>query len=43
MQKQYSSLERVVFDMSGKVAGMYFVNMNIDGERIVKKLVVDNK
>ena len=43
LQKQYSALERVVFDMSGKVAGMYFVNMNIDGERIVKKLIVDNK
>ncbi len=43
LQKQYPALERVVFDMSGKVAGMYFVNMNIDGERIIKKLIVDNK
>jgi hypothetical protein len=43
MQKQYSALEKVVFDMSGKVAGMYFVHMNIDGERIIKKLIVDNK
>jgi hypothetical protein len=41
MQKQYTALERVAFDMSGKVAGMYFVHMNIDGERIIKKLIVD--
>ncbi|QGY45234.1 T9SS type A sorting domain-containing protein [Maribellus comscasis] len=43
LQKQYSASERIVFDMSGKVAGMYFVNMKIDGERVVKKLIVDNR
>jgi hypothetical protein len=43
MQKQYTAMERVAFDMSGKVAGMYFLHMNIDGEQIIKKLIVDNK
>jgi hypothetical protein len=29
--------------MSDKVSGMYLVTLDIDGERIMKKLVVDRK
>jgi hypothetical protein len=43
LQKQYPALGHVVFDMSGKVSGMYFVHINIDGRHLVKKLVIDRK
>ena len=43
LQKQYSASENITFDMSGKVSGMYFVKMIVDGNLIVKKLIVDRK
>ena len=43
LQRKYSASENITFDMSGKVSGMYFVKMNIDGNQIVKKLIVDKK
>jgi hypothetical protein len=42
-KQQYSAMEKITFDMSGKVSGMYFVQMNINGNRIVKKLVVNKQ
>lgn len=41
LQKQYSVNEQITFDMTGKVSGMYFVNINVDGKQVVKKLVVN--
>lgn len=43
LRKQYSASENITFDMTGKVSGMYFVQLNVDGKQIVKKLVVDRK
>ncbi len=43
LRKQYTMVERITFDMSDKVSGMYLVTLDIDGERTVKKLVVDRK
>jgi hypothetical protein len=43
LRKQYTMVERITFDMSDKVSGMYLVTLDIDGERTVKKLVVDKK
>ncbi len=43
LKKEYFANEKVVFDMSGKVPGIYFVKMDIDGERIVKTIVVKGK
>ncbi len=39
-RKSYTASGRIVFDMSDKVAGMYFVKMDIDGTPVVKKLIV---
>jgi hypothetical protein len=43
LNRMFSASENIVFDMSGKVSGMYFVHLNLDGKQIVKKLVVDRK
>ena len=43
MRQKYSALQTIQFDMSGNVSGMYFVQMNIDGNQVVKKLLVDHK
>ncbi|MBN2637399.1 MAG: T9SS type A sorting domain-containing protein, partial [Prolixibacteraceae bacterium] len=40
LRKSYSASERLTFNMSGKVAGMYFVKMNIDGKQFIEKLIV---
>ena len=39
-RKSYTASGRIVFNMSDKVAGMYFVKMDIDGTQIVRKLIV---
>ncbi len=39
-RKSYTASGRIVFDMSDKIAGMYFVKMDIDGTQVVKKLIV---
>ena len=39
-RKSYTASGRIVFDISGKVAGMYFVKMDIDGTQVLKKLIV---
>ncbi len=43
LQKQYSAAERISFDMSNQVSGMYFVKLGIDDKQIVKKLILDRK
>ncbi|MCB9253046.1 MAG: HYR domain-containing protein [Flavobacteriales bacterium] len=40
MRKSYTASERITFDMSDKVAGMYFVKIDVDGIPVIKKLVV---
>jgi len=39
--KKYQNTEKIIFDLSDRVPGMYFVKLNIDGNQIVKKLIVD--
>jgi hypothetical protein len=41
LRRNYSAAERIMFDMSGKVSGIYFVNLKMNGRQIVKKLVVN--
>ena len=41
LRQIYSASEQITFDMSDKVSGMYFVQMEVDGKQIVKKLMVD--
>jgi methionine-rich copper-binding protein CopC len=43
LRKQYSAAERISFDMSNQVSGMYFVKLGIDDKQIVKKLILDRK
>ena len=41
MQQNYPAMERIVFDMSGKKAGTYFVKIDIGDNHVVRKLIVD--
>ncbi len=41
LRKSYTASEHITFDMSGKVAGMYFVQMDIAGTRLIKKLIIN--
>ncbi len=43
LRKQFSAAERITFDMSGKVSGMYFVKLDFEGQQVLKKLIVDRK
>jgi hypothetical protein len=43
LNQQYRASGKITFNMSDKVPGMYFVNINIDGALFVKKLVVAGK
>jgi hypothetical protein len=43
IRKTYPVGETVRFSMNDQVSGVYLVKMNIDGNQIVKKLVVDKK
>ncbi|HKL31802.1 MAG TPA: T9SS type A sorting domain-containing protein, partial [Tangfeifania sp.] len=43
LRKQFRAAERITFDMSGKVSGMYFVKLDFEGQQVLKKLVVDRK
>ncbi len=42
-RKTYLNGETIRFSMKDQVSGVYLVKMNIDGNNIVKKLVVDKK
>lgn len=41
IQQNYPAMERVVFDMSGKKSGTYFVRIGIGDSYLVRKLVVE--
>ena len=43
LQKHYSAADKMKFNMSEKVSGMYFVNIDFNGNHIIKKLLVDRK
>jgi len=43
LRKQFRAAERITFDMSGKVSGMYFVKLDFESTTVLKKLVVDRK
>jgi hypothetical protein len=43
LRKKYRAAERITFDMSDKVSGMYFVKLDFEGKQVLKKLVVDRK
>jgi len=40
-RQKYSTMQTIRFDMSGKVSGMYFVHLDINGRHIIKKLIVN--
>ena len=43
LRKTYLNNETIRFSMKEQVAGVYLVKMNIDGNNIIKKLIVDKK
>lgn len=43
VQKKYVDAEKISFNISDYGSGLYFLQLNIDGKQIVKKLVVDSK
>jgi hypothetical protein len=43
IRKTYPAGETIRFSMNDQVSGVYLVKMNIDGNHIIKKLVVDKK
>jgi hypothetical protein len=43
IRKTYPAGETIRFSMNEQVSGVYLVKMNIDGNHIIKKLVVDRK
>ncbi|MBT6764108.1 MAG: T9SS type A sorting domain-containing protein, partial [Prolixibacteraceae bacterium] len=42
-RKRYKAQEQIRFDLSKHVSGMYMVTLKIDGNQIVKKLILDRK
>ena len=43
MRQKYSALRTIQFDMSGNVSGMYFVQLNLDGVQVLKKLIYNRE
>jgi len=35
LRKQFRAAERITFDMSGKVSGMYFVKLDFEGKQVL--------
>jgi hypothetical protein len=42
-RKKYRSSDPIRFDLSDKVSGMYIINIEIDNQRFIKKLILDRK
>ncbi len=42
-QSYLTTAGAIQFDMGSHVSGMYFVKLNVDGNEVVKKLVIDRK
>jgi hypothetical protein len=43
LHKKFSEMGNISFDMSNHVSGIYFVKLSVEGEQVVKKLVLDRK
>ena len=43
LRKEFQTTDAIQFDMSEHVSGMYFVKLNVDGNEVVKKLILDRK
>ena len=43
LRKDFQTTDAIQFDMSEHVSGMYFVKLNVDGNEVVKKLILDRK
>jgi len=41
--RNYSPSGRIIFDMTGRATGMYFVRIDFDGHSVLKKLVVERQ
>ncbi len=40
LSKQYLAAEKIRFDMSDQVSGMYFVKIGINGKLVFRKLIL---
>ncbi len=43
LRKQFSAAERITFDMSNNISGMYLVKLEVGGNLILKKLILDRQ
>ncbi|SHJ40722.1 Por secretion system C-terminal sorting domain-containing protein [Tangfeifania diversioriginum] len=41
LHRQFNAAERITFDMSGNVSGMYLVKLNISGNQVIRKLILN--
>ena len=41
MHKQYRASERISFNLNENVSGMYFIKLNVGGNQILKKVILD--
>jgi hypothetical protein len=42
LQKEFQAGDNIIFDMSGHISGMYLVNIEADGFKVVKKLILQH-
>ena len=42
-RKVYAAAERISFDLNENVSGMYFIKLNVDGNQILKKVILDRR
>ncbi|MFO8153714.1 T9SS type A sorting domain-containing protein [Thioalkalivibrio sp.] len=40
LRRSYGATDRIIFDMSDHVSGMYFVKIDVDGTQVLKKLIL---
>jgi hypothetical protein len=43
IRRNFTDNQNISFNMENQVSGMYFVKLNLDGNEVVKKLVLDRK
>lgn len=43
LRKSYSAAERISFNLNENVSGMYFIKLNVDGNQILKKVILNRR